>query len=460
MISQELEEAIKTMKSRNIPLREIARSLNVARNTVKNALKNKKSQKSTHEQDHQVIQELFKRCKGNVIRVQEVLSQEHDQEIAYSTLTRIVRKIGLRAPVKKRAGSYNFGPGEEMQHDTSPHRFSIGGKTVTGQCAAVVLFYSRLTYMQYYPRFTRFEAKVFLQEAAVFFGGMCGRCVIDNTSVMVASGSGYEAVIAPEMERFGALFGYTFFPHCLNHPDRKARVERFFHYTENNFLAGRTFTDWFDLNEQAKMWCEQQANQRHHKQLGMSPQAAFVMEKPYLTPLPAHLPPAYQSLRRKVDIEGYFAVDTIRYSAPESLIGVTLDVQKHWKTIKAYHKRKLVADHFRHIGSARNRVTDPAHHHGTNERKRKQRKRDEEKALLGKHDELDSYVMAFKKRGVTVRQFRVLLEFYRTYPREPLLKALRDACHYGLFDLKRLERMILANMADNFLRGGYDDESI
>ena len=38
-----------------------------------------------------------------------------------------------------------------MQHDTSPHRVVLGDKTVTAQCAALVLAYSRRLFVQYYP---------------------------------------------------------------------------------------------------------------------------------------------------------------------------------------------------------------------------------------------------------------------------------------------------------------------
>ena len=67
------------------------------------------------------------------------------------------------------------------------------------QCAGLVLAYSRRLFIQYYPRFTRFEAKAFLLEAARFMAGVCPVCIIDNTSVLLAAGAGADAVIAPEM---------------------------------------------------------------------------------------------------------------------------------------------------------------------------------------------------------------------------------------------------------------------
>src|ERR1039458_3241339 len=43
--------------------------------------------------------------------------------------------------------------GEEMQHDTSPHEVTIGGKKRKAQTASGVLCYSRMLFFQIYPTF-------------------------------------------------------------------------------------------------------------------------------------------------------------------------------------------------------------------------------------------------------------------------------------------------------------------
>jgi hypothetical protein len=108
-----------------------------------------------------------------------------------------------------------------MQHDTSPLRLRIGGILLTAQCAALILGFSRQSFIQYYPRFTRFEAQVFLDAAFTFLGGTCARCTIDNTSVLVAAGNGPGALIAAQIAPFGARFGVRFVPHAIGNPDRK-----------------------------------------------------------------------------------------------------------------------------------------------------------------------------------------------------------------------------------------------
>ena len=177
----------------------------------------------------------YERAKGNAVRMGQLLVDEHDLQPPYSTLTRWVRQAELREP-PKRSGEYHFAPGQEMQHDTSPHRMEVAGKALTAQCAGLTLAYSRRLFMQYYPRFTRFEAKHFLLHAAQFMDGTAPRCVIDNTSVMLAGGAGADAVIAPEMAAFARSLGFEFLAHRVNDPNRKGRIERPFAWIERNFL--------------------------------------------------------------------------------------------------------------------------------------------------------------------------------------------------------------------------------
>jgi Mu transposase-like protein len=392
---------------------------------------------------------LFERARGNVVRVQEMLAAEHGQPVPYSTLTRWVRDAGLREP-PPRVGEYDFQPGSESQHDTSPHRVLIGEKTLTAQCAALVLAYSRRLYVQYYPRFARLEAKHFLLEAARFMDGTCPVCVIDNSSVIVAGGSGPDALIAPEMAAFARALGFAFRPHRLGNPDRKGRIERPFAWVENNFLPGRTFSDFEDLNRQALQWCTQIANQKPKRALGMSPEAAYVIEKPHLQGLPAALPPVYEVLERTVDLMGFVSLETNRYSVPERFVGKPVSVYRYPSELQIFCRGALVATHPRLIGRRDARQVLPEHHHAP--RARQRLPVPEEKLLRGRHPTLDRYMAALtdSRPGRAVRALRRLLQIQRTYPAEPFLAALEQALRFGLFDLGRLERLVLKHVAGDF----------
>jgi hypothetical protein len=85
----------------------------------------------------------------------------------------------------------------------------------------------------------------------------------------------------------------------------------------------------------------------------------------------------------------------------------------------------------------------------------------EEKAIVSAAPELTEYVALLKQhsRKLVTLALRQLLRLVREYPREPLLGAVREAAHYGLYDLDRLERMILRRVAREYflVEGSHDD---
>ena len=58
-----------------------------------------------------------------------ILVPEKDADAgAIATLTRFCREHGIGVKERLPFGRYEFEPGEEMQHDTSPHVVRIGGR--------------------------------------------------------------------------------------------------------------------------------------------------------------------------------------------------------------------------------------------------------------------------------------------------------------------------------------------
>jgi hypothetical protein len=190
------------------------------------------------------------------------------------------------------------------------------------------------------------------------------------------------------------------------------------------------------------------------RSLGMSPDEAYRIEKPYLKPLPVYVPPIYETTHRIVDVAGYVNLDTNRYSVPERLIGKRVEVQKHLDRVVVVFNHKQVASHPRIIGKRESHVTQPGHH-GQRFRDRVYRGPSaEEKALMGQSEILDRYVAEVKKRssGRGIAKLRRLLSLKRTYPLQPFHAALAKALAYGLYDLSRLEKMILEHVAGDFFR--------
>ena len=435
-------------------IRKISRILKMSRKTIRRILSGSAptevKKPSRYESLAPLVCELFNRFEGNAVSVQKELAERYGHRLPYTSLTHLVRCLKLRPEKITRSGTFSYAPGREAQHDTSPHRVSIAGKMVKAQCASLVLANSRLLFFQYYPRFTRFEAKIFLTAALAYLDAVPDICVIDNTSVLVAAGSGADAIIAPEMEAFGAIYGLRFVAHAIGHADRSALVERNFRYIETSFLPGEDFSSWPALNAAARRWCDVVANTKIKRALGMSARQAYRSERPFLKPLPAVKPPVYQAVSRTVDLYGYVTVDTNRYSVPEALCGKLVEVHKALYHLRIFYNMRPVASHTRLIEQRDSKSTLPGHHSPPVAHKTDKRPSPLLQKLLGHSQDLDAYVTNIAARPAATRQLQRLLSIQRDYPATAFDPAIARALQYGVYDLSRLENIILSLIAGDF----------
>ena len=457
MLNRSQRTTILELAGQGVSKREIARALGVSRLSVRRVLRARSAEVpeldrgEKAEPYRQQILELMHQCKGNLVRVHEELVAG-GAELSYQALTAFCRRHGIGQPPVVAAGRYEFEPGEEMQHDTSPHEVRLGGKNRKVQTASAVLCYSRMLFFQCYPSFQRFDCKVFLTEALRYFSGSPARVMIDNTHVVVLRGTGREMVPVPEMAAFGERFGFQFVAHEIGDANRSARVERPFRFIEGNFLAGRTFSSWEDLNQQARQWCDK-VNSTYKKHIRAVPRELFALERLHLKPLPAWIPEVYRLQERLVDVEGYIALHSNRYSVPVDWIGRRVEVRETKDKIEIQLDARRLVTHRRLVEAEHRRVTLAEHRpprgHGA---RRRDHPHPEEKAIVAAAPELADYVAGLKQRSrkTVTLALRQLLRLVREYPREPLLGAVREAARYGLYDLDRVERMILRRVAREY----------
>ena len=467
MLSQAQRTTILELHTQGVAKREIARVLGISRVAVRKVLRSNstavaevnRSQKA--EPYRQQILELFDKCKGNLVRVHEELLAGGAQ-LSYPALTAFCRRHGIGYQPPLAAGQYDFAAGEEMQHDTSPHELELAGRKRKVQTASAVLCYSRMLFFQCYPTFQRFDCKVFLTDALRYMGGATTRMMIDNTHVVVLRGSGREMVPVPEMAAFGERFGFQFVAHAIGNANRSGRVERPFSFIEGNFLAGRSFSSWEDLNQRAREWCDK-VNSTYKKHIRAVPRELFAVERLHLKPLPAWIPEVYRLHQRLVDVEGYIALHTNRYSVPVEWIGRRVEVRETKDKIEIQLDARRLVRHRRIAEAEHQRITLAEHRPPRGQRAPRPDPHPQESAILIAAPELAEYVAELKQRSrkVVTLALRQLLRFVREYPREPLVGAVEEAARYGLYDLDRLERMILRRVTREYFlldRGPQEDD--
>jgi transposase len=455
MIGPEKRRAVFLFKAEGKGTRWIARAVGLARSTVQQILQEgpeepvRDSRPRKLEEYRERILELYNQCGRNLVRVAEELEKETGMPVVYSTLTDFCRhnQLGQPREEKQPSGRYLFGPGVEQQHDTSPMLIVVGGKERLYQATSLKLGYSKNRYLRFYRRFRRFECKDFHDQALPFFGGSCVREIVDNTSVVIASGTGKKAVVAPEMETFAERYGFTFKAHELNDANRKAKVERDFSYIQRNFLKGRTFVDDADLNRQAEDWCRKK-NNGYDKKRRVLLRRLFEEEKAHLLRLRAYRPPECQwYYHRRVDPEGLVCLDGNLYSAPNKYLGKEVTLKETMSTVTLLDGPKELCVHPRIPDGERGESRLPGHGRDRSRRRAASARTttDEERWLLGQSPVLVAYVVGLRRLGGRrfPYQVRKLYALCHEYKVSQVVQAAEHAAAYGLFDVTRLEKMLL-----------------
>ena len=396
----------------------------------------------------ELLQRLYRECEGWAQRVHEKLVEEEGVQVAYSTLTRRLRELGLSQDPPRRCDRVPDQPGAEMQHDTSPYRVRLGDTPSKLIASLLYLRYSKRRYLQFFRVFNRFRMKCFLHQALMFWGYAAEVCIIDNTNLARLKGTGQQAVIVPEMAAFAKEHGFRFVCHEKGHANRKAGEERSFWTVETNFFPGRHFASLEDLNQQAFEWATVRMEHRPAAKTGLIPAQAFEQERAVLMALPAHLPAPYLVHERKTDQYGYVPFDGNYYWLPSEPGSHSREVKvlEYSDGLKIYQSRQCVAGYALPAEGVRNRLFSPE---GMPKpvRQPKHRRRpteEEEKRLRAMSPTVGNYLdfILPSRRGIERHHFlRELFAWAERLTPALFLPVVERALHYGISDLGTLERI-------------------
>lgn len=451
MIEQKKRNAVYQLHLEGIGIRKISRQLKISRNTVRTIIKQKGLMPESERSDSlpvdaQLLSFLWQKCDGRIQRIHEILTEEEEVKIGYSTLTRQLRELDLGRK-KKRSFHIEDVPGEEMQHDTSPYRLKIGTQQVRVVASLLYLRYSKMRYLKFYPFFNRFLMKCFLHEALTFFEFTARNCIIDNTNLARLRGSGKNAVIVPEMREFSRKYGFEFICHEIGHANRKAGNERSFYTVETNFFPGRQFDSFQDLNQQALEWVTVRMAQRPVSKSGLIPAKAFEYEQLYLVKLPPHVHPPYQLHMRVVDQYGYVSFDGNFYWVPQlSKDGNKVKILQYSNCIEIYQQRKLLVKYPLPGAEVKNQRFNPPGETPPHQPKyRKKPTTFEEKKLREISTQVNDYLNFALKQSQSIKQkHRFIRQLYGLYQKLALplfIKTLERALNYRISSPESIEEM-------------------
>jgi transposase len=427
---------------------QIARQLRISPNTVKVIIQQKgeipvHTRQDKIQVDPDLLKRLYQECDGYAQRVHEKLVEDEHVQIQYSTLTRLLRELGLSRSQEPRCDRVPDEPGAEMQHDTTRYTILLGGARAMLVASLLYLRYSKRRYLRFYRTFQRFRMKCFLHEALMFWQHAAPVCIIDNTNLARLRGTGKDAVMAPEMEAFAKQYGFRFLCHEKNHPNRKAGEERSFWTVETNFLPGRHFQSLEDLNQQAFEWATVRMEQRPVAKSRLIPAQAFDHERQYLVKLPTQLPAPYLVHERDTDQYGYAAFDGNYYWVPGTS-RQEVKVFEYADRVKIYQHGQCVADYALPGDGVRNRAFSPEGmpQPARQPRNRKQPTHEEEKRLRAISATVDGYLNFALHAGVQPHRFvRDLFALSCRMTAAVFLETIERALHYQITDIETLRRI-------------------
>lgn len=197
-------------------------------------------------------------------------------------------------------------PGHQAQVDFAEVRFPWGKRFAL----LVVLGYSRLLWLRFYPRQTLTTVLSGVEEAFAYFGGVPHDLLFDQLKAVIVEdqrAAGGKLLENPEFLRFAHHWGFRIRACRPYRAQTKGKVERPVRYLRDNFVYGREFVGDADLDAQRLWWLDHVANARVHGTTHEVPRERFERdERAVLQPLaerpyrPLVLPPERTSRRSVV----------------------------------------------------------------------------------------------------------------------------------------------------------------
>ena len=450
MIEADKRKALFLMHQEGMSIKEIVRRFHIGPNTVRAIIRQQgempvPARRSKIHIDTELLQRLYQDCDGWIQRVYEKLVEEEGIPVKYSTLTRILRNLGIGKTAKTRCQKVPDVPGAEFQHDESQYELKLGDILTKVIASLMYLRYSKRRYLKFYRAFNRFKMKCFLHEGLMFWGYSAPECIIDNTSLARWYGTGKNAVMVPEMAAFADQYGFKFVCHEVGHSNRKAGEERSFYTVESNFFPGRKFESLEDLNRQAFEWATVRMENRPVAETGLIPAKAFEHERSYLKKLSPHIPAPYRIHERGTDQYGYTPFEGNYYWIPGTK-REDVKLLEYSDRLKIYQNRKCVAEYLLPADGVNNQRFSPE---GMplppyQPKHRKHPTAEEEKRLRAMSPTVNAYLdFALKSQSANGRH-RFVRELFLLSGRMTTSlfnQSVERALHYQIISLKTLERI-------------------
>ena len=181
-------------------------------------------------------------------------------------------------PVPQPVVRFETPPGKQAQVDFARFVLPWGVR----YALLVVLGYSRLLWLRFFPRQDMRSLQLGLEEAFQFFGGVPAELLFDQMKSVITRDlrlQGGDLIKNAEFLRFASH--WNFIPRACRpyRAQTKGKVERPIRYLRSSFFYARDFVSDGDLDAQRERWLTQVANVRLHQTIQERPIDRFDREE-------------------------------------------------------------------------------------------------------------------------------------------------------------------------------------
>ena len=279
-------------------------------------------------------------------RIYQDLIEDYGYTGSYDSVKRYIRK--LRKRVCRFAERLEHLPGREAQVDfgkatckvfkdgtyRKPWLFKM---TLSSSKHA----YEELVWRQDIETFLRCHERAFR-----FFGGVPEIVTLDNLRSAVLTASIYDPILNQTYLAFATHWGFAANPCIPRKPEHKGVVERDIGYTKHNALDGRKFESLDDANTSLRHWNKRWARTRIHGTTKCQVWKLFcAVEQSHLHPVAEKDFEYFNTVARKVDVNGLVEVEKRFYGVPVQHVGQTVVVHYNQLWVKIFSQAALIITH-------------------------------------------------------------------------------------------------------------------
>jgi transposase len=305
-------------------------------------------------------------AEGNAVVVAQLLAEQGVEASVRTVQRAVAAQRQARRAADLATVRYETAPGHQLQIDFGEKRVAIAGQVVRVFLFVAVLSYSRRLYVKPFLSQRQDDWREGLLGAFRRFGGVTQTALIDNAGALVVGRdpATQTARLHPTFAMYCRDLGLAVRV-CQPYRARtKGKTESGVGYVKHNGIAGRAFESFAALEAHLEAWMRQ-ADEREH---GTTHEVPFVRferdERAQLKPLPELPPPARERrLERRVAIDCFVDVDTVRYSVPYRLVRERVEVLVAEHEVRIFHGGAVVATH-RRSQEPYARIIQPEHFDG------------------------------------------------------------------------------------------------